>query len=113
VGGDVLVAEAEPLRARVVGGQLVLDRPGLLGPAPPAFGVDAAAERVHAGVQVRADPQAVQPHVVTGVHDRRDLVPRSERVLHPLQEPCPTDTADQHYYVHQTIVPQRQNMNAY
>ena len=73
VGGDVAVAEAEPRRVGAVGGQLVAHRPGLARPAPAALGVDAAAEGVHAGVEVGADAQAVQPDVVADVDHGGDL----------------------------------------
>ena len=53
-----------------------LNAPALLGPAPAAFRVDTAAERVHHAVQVRADSQPVQRDVVAGIHDRYDLVGR-------------------------------------
>jgi hypothetical protein len=41
--------------------------------APPALGVDAAAEGVHHGVEVGADLEPVHPDVVGGVGDHRDL----------------------------------------
>src|ERR1700677_1295553 len=41
----------------------------LPGPPPALLLVDAAAQRVHDGVQVRADPQSEQGDVVTGVPD--------------------------------------------
>ena len=52
-----------------VRGQFLLDRPGLAGPAPAPLRVDAAAQGVHHAVQVGADPQAVQGHVVADVDD--------------------------------------------
>ena len=57
VGGDVAVAEAEPVGHRAVGGQFLLGVPGFVHPAPPAVGVDAAPQGVHAGVEVGADAQ--------------------------------------------------------
>ena len=79
VGGDVAVAEPEPRRVGAVGLELLADRPGLLRAAPAALGVDARAEGVHAGVEVRADPQAVQPDVVADVDHRADRVARRRR----------------------------------
>ena len=73
VGGDVAVAEAEPGRLDAVRRQLLLDAPGLVAPAPAALGVDAVAEGVHHGVEVGADLEPVDPQVVGGVGDDRDL----------------------------------------
>ncbi len=73
VGRDVLVAEGEPVRRFPVGAELVLHRPGLLGAAPALLRVDAAAEGVHHGVQVRAHVQPEQRDVVAGVADHRHL----------------------------------------
>ncbi len=50
-----------------------LTLPGLVAPAPAALGVDAVAERVHHGVEVGADLEPVEPHVVGGVGDDGDL----------------------------------------
>jgi hypothetical protein len=110
VRGDVAVAEGEPRRLGLVGGQLLADRPRLPRPPPPALGVDAAAEGVEAAVEVRGDPQAVHPDVVADVHDGSHLVLRvvgagsdrrqAERGLHPEQEPGAPDPADQHRHLH-------------
>ena len=74
VGGQVAVAEAEPVRLHAVGGEFLLGVPGFVAMAPAALGVDAAAEGVHAGVEVRADPHAVHPCVVADVDDRGQFV---------------------------------------
>ena len=47
--------------------------PTLLVSTPAALGIDAAAERVHHGVEIGADPEPVQGDVVGGVHHDRDL----------------------------------------
>ncbi len=73
MGGDVLVAEAEPLRLHAVRGQFLLDQVLLAGPAPALLLVDAAAEGVHDGVEIRADPESEKGDVVTGVADDGDL----------------------------------------
>src|SRR5207237_878135 len=73
VGGEVLVAEREPVRAGAVGGEFGPDLMRLRVPPPALVLVDAAAQGVHDGVQVRADPQAEQRYVVARVPDDRDL----------------------------------------
>ena len=70
MGGQVAVAEPEPIRLHAVGGEFLLGVPGFVAVAPAAFGVDAAAEGVHAGVEVRADAHAEHPRVVADVDDR-------------------------------------------
>ncbi len=74
VGGDVAVAQAEPVRLRAVRGEFLLGIPRFADASPATLGVDAAAEGVHAGVEVGADAQAVHPDVVTDVDDRGDPV---------------------------------------
>ena len=74
VGGEITVAEAEPVRLHAVGGEFLLGVPGFVAMTPAAFGVDAAAQGVHAGVQVRADPHAVHPGVVADVDDGGQFV---------------------------------------
>ena len=71
VRGEVPVAQPEPLRLDPVGRELLLDREALIGPPPALLLVDAAAERVHDGVEVGADAEAEQGDVVARVHDRR------------------------------------------
>src|SRR5205823_13012349 len=73
VGGEILVTEREPVRAGAVGGQLGPDAERLPVPPPALVLVDAAAQGIHDGVQVRADPQAEQRDVVSRVPDDRDL----------------------------------------
>jgi hypothetical protein len=80
VRGQVAVAEAEPRLLHAVRRELLLGVPGLVGAAPAALGVDAAAEGVHHGVEVGADLQPVEPEVVGGVgHDRHVLPPARDR----------------------------------
>lgn len=74
VGGQIAVAEAKPVGVGAVGGQLFLGVPGLVRASPAALGVDAAAQGVHAGIEVRADPNAVHPGVVAHVDEGGDLV---------------------------------------
>ena len=77
VCGDVPVAEAEPGRLGAVGRELLLDRPGLAGAAPAALRVGAAAQGVHDAVEVGADPQPVQGHVVADVDHGGDVGARA------------------------------------
>ena len=72
VGGEVAVAEAEPLRHGAVRGELLLHGVRLVDAPPALLLVDAAAEGVHHRVQVGADPQAEQGDVVAGVADDGD-----------------------------------------
>ena len=76
MGGQVAVAKAEPIRLHAVGGEFLFGVPGFVAMTPAAFGVDAAAQGVHAGVEVRADPHAVHPGVVADVDDRGQFVIR-------------------------------------
>ena len=99
VGGEIPVTEREPVRARAVGGQLVPDAEGLLGPPPALLLVDAAAQRVHDGVQVRADPQAEQRDVVAGVPDDGDLGVRGG-LLQAAEEARGADAAREHGDAH-------------
>ena len=99
VGGDVPVAEGEPERLDPVRPQLVQHAPGLAGPAPAALGVGAAAEGVHHGVEVGADPQPVQGDVVGGVDDDRDVgvgVGRADTG----RETRPADTPGENHDLH-------------
>ena len=73
MGRDVAVAQAEPRRVHAVRLQLVLCAPRLVPAAPPAVDVDALAERVHHGVEVGTDLEAVDPQVVGRVGDDGDL----------------------------------------
>lgn len=72
VGGQIAVAEAEPVGVGAVGGELFLRMPRLVPPPPGAFFVDAAAERIHAGVEIGADPNAMHPGIVADVDDGAD-----------------------------------------
>ena len=76
VGGQVTVAQPEPVRLHAVRREFLLGVPGFVAVAPPAFGVDTAAQGVHAGVEVGADAHAVHPGVVADVDDRGQFVCR-------------------------------------
>ena len=76
MGGQVAVAEAEPVGLHAVGGEFLLGVPGFVAMAPAALRVDAAAQGVHAGVEIRADPHPVHPRVVADVDDRGQFVIR-------------------------------------
>ena len=77
VGGQVLVAQAEPrLAAVAVEGRH--GRPRLTGQAPARLGVDGTCQRVGDGVEVGADVQPVEHDVVAGVDDCRDLLGRHD-----------------------------------
>lgn len=69
MGGQVPVAEAEPVGLHAVAGQLLHGVPGFVAVPPAALGIDAAAQGVHAGVQVGADADPVHPGVVADVDD--------------------------------------------
>jgi hypothetical protein len=101
VGRQVAVAQPEPGRVGVVGGQFLLDRPGLAGPAPAPLLVDAAAEGVDDRVEIGADPQAVQRHVVAGVDDGGDLR-LGGRGAHPAEESSPSSPPGEHDDLHET-----------
>ena len=89
MGGQIAVAEAEPIRLHAVGGEFLLGVPGFVAMTPAALGVDAAAQGVHAGVEVRADPHAVHPGVVADVDDRGQFVIR----LRPFGKPAKPEQA--------------------
>ena len=86
------------------GRELLPHREGLVGPAPALLLVDAAAEGVHHGVQVGADPQPEQRDVVAGVADDGDLGVRDLRAQAP-QEPGGADSAGGDDDVHGGIIP--------
>ena len=72
--GEITVAEAEPVGLHAVGGEFLLGMPGFIAMAPAALRVDTAAQGVHAGVEVRADPHTEHPCVVADVDDRGQLM---------------------------------------
>ena len=107
--GQIAVAEPEPVGLHSIGGEFLLGMPGFVAVAPPALGVDAAAEGVHAGVEVGADANAVHPRVVADVDDRRSRMilwfpacelAEAEQVLDPQQESRTADSADQNGDLH-------------
>ncbi|GAA3303034.1 hypothetical protein GCM10020295_50560 [Streptomyces cinereospinus] len=99
VRGEVPVAQAEPLRPHAVRRELLLQVEGLVGPPPALLLVDAAAERVHHRVEVRADLQPEEVDVVTGVADDGDVRVR-HGPLQAAQEPGTTDAACQNHNAH-------------
>ena len=72
VGRDVPVAEAEP-RLLPIALEHRSGRPGLVAHPPAGGVVGQAGQRVHDGVEVRADEQAVELEVVAGVDDDGEL----------------------------------------
>src|SRR5205085_9822821 len=101
VRGDVLVAQAEPGGLGAVGGQLLLDRPGLPDPPPATLRIGAAAERIHDAVEVGADPQPVQRHVVADVDHRRHVRPQLKAYrAHAEQEARAADPAGKNHDPH-------------
>ena len=74
MGGQIAITEAEPIRLHAIGGQFLFGMPGFVAVAPAPVGINAAAQGVHAGVQVRADAHAEHPGVITDVDHRGQLV---------------------------------------
>ena len=72
VGGQVPVTQSEPVLAADAR-QLGQDVPGLAGHAPAGLAIVHAGQGVGHGVDVGADVQAVQHHVVAHVDQRRDV----------------------------------------
>ena len=99
VGGEVAVAEAEPLGSDAVRRELLLDREGLVRTPPALLLVDATAEGVHHGVEVGADLQPEQMDVVTGVADDRD-VRVGRGLLETAEETGAADAAGQNHNAH-------------
>ncbi|SKW69523.1 Uncharacterised protein [Mycobacteroides abscessus subsp. abscessus] len=65
---------------------------------PTALRIDRAAQGVHAGVQVRADPDTVHPGVVANVHNGVYLMLagiRSEQALDAEEEARSADATDE------------------
>ena len=106
VGREVAVAEPEPGRpARRSAASSSLTAKVSSAPAPALLLVDAAAEGVHHGVQVGADPQPEQRDVVAGVADHGDLGPAPARGAwaareQAAQEPGGADAAGRDDDVH-------------
>ena len=73
MGGQVLVAKAKPSGIDAVSGKFVFCGESFAFASPTAFGTDAAAEGVHHGVKIWADPHAVHPNIVTSVCDYGDV----------------------------------------
>ena len=90
---QVAVAEPEPVLTPE-SGQLVHDRPALTRHAPSGVPVVHAGERVGDGVEVGADVQAVQDHVVRHVDDPRDVGGRHD-AHEPREHPSGPDAAAQ------------------
>ena len=85
VGGEVLVAEAEP-RVLAVAGEGVDGGEGLAREAPAGVGVLGPGQRVGDRVEVGAHVETVEPVVVGGVHDDGD-VGRVDDLHQTAQEP--------------------------
>jgi hypothetical protein len=114
MGGQVAVAEAEPVGLYAVGREFLLGMPGFVAVAPAPFRVDSTAEGVHAGVEVRADPYTEHPRVVADIDDGRQLMlgivavwrgrgaklPKPQEVLHAQQEAGAAHSADQNRDLH-------------
>ena len=75
MGGQVAVAQAEPIWLNAIGGEFFLRVPGLIAMPPSAFVVDASAQGVHAGIEIRADAHAEHPRVVADIDDCAQLMP--------------------------------------
>jgi hypothetical protein len=92
VGGQVMIPEPEPSlpcgglgRSHVgVAVERVHGVPRLTGQAPSPFGIDGLGQGVGDGVDVRADVEAMEHHVIGGVHHSGDLG-RSENTGEPSQ----------------------------
>lgn len=112
MGGQVAVAESEPVGLHAVGGEFLFGMPGFVAMAPPALGVDPAAEGVHTRVEIGADPHPEHPRVVPDVDHRGQLVvgldlrgvraelSQPEQPLYAEQEACPAYAADQYRHLH-------------
>jgi hypothetical protein len=87
-----------------VGAQLGLDEMGLAGPPPALLLIDSAAERVHDGVEVRADVQAEQGDVISGVPDDCDVRLR-RRDPQPSKEPGTADSSGEQRDPHAPSLP--------
>ncbi|GAA5041611.1 hypothetical protein GCM10023318_00870 [Nocardia callitridis] len=78
VRGDIAITEAEPIRLRVVIRELFLGMPRFPETTPAAVGIYAAAQRVHASVEVGTNTKTVHPDVVTDIHDRGNIGVRKQ-----------------------------------
>src|SRR5699024_11584322 len=91
-----------------IGGELFLDREGLVASAPAPFLVDPSAQGVHHSVQIRTDPESEESDVITGVTDDCDgiacALPFGVRGTDPQsgfgtsQETCSADTTGRYDY---------------
>ena len=93
VRGQVAIAETKPVLAADPG-QLVHHRPALAGHAPSGLPVVHAGQGVRDRVEVGADVQAVQDHVVADVDDGGD-VGRGHDAHEPREHPGGPDAAAQ------------------
>jgi len=96
---EIPVAQREPLRACSVGGKFLADGKCLVRAPPALVFADAAAQRVHDRVQIRADPEAEQGDVIARVADDGDLSLRCGG-LEPAEEACGPDAARRHCDAH-------------
>ena len=106
---QITVAQPEPIRLHAVGREFLLGMPGFVAVPPTPFRVDAAAEGVHAGVEVGADAHPEHPRVVTDVDHRGQLMRRlvtaaelaeAEQMLYPEQEARASHAAHQYSDFH-------------
>ena len=110
VGGGVTITEPEPCGFHPIGGELFLDREGLVASAPAPLLVDPSAQGVHHRVQIRTDPEPEESDVITGVTDDCDgiacALPFGVRGVDPQsgfespQESCSADTTGRYDYPH-------------
>ena len=69
MGGEIFVAQPEPLGSNAIGGKFVLDDEGFALTSPAALVADPTAEGVHDRIEIRADLQSMESDVVAVVHD--------------------------------------------
>src|ERR1700739_3534734 len=110
MGGQVAVAEPEPVWLHAVAGQFLLRVPGFVRMPPAAVGVDSTAQCGHAGVKIGTDAHPVHPRVVADVDDRGEFpgavaavegeLTQPEQVLHAQEEARPPDAAHENGDLH-------------
>jgi hypothetical protein len=86
--------------------------PGFIAMAPAAFGVDPAAEGVHAGIKIGADTHAEHPRIIANIdhssHFMRFILmgitsfelPQAQQMLDAEQEARTSDAADENRDLH-------------
>ena len=111
MGRQVAIAQAEPVLAAQPP-QLVHDRPALAGHAPPGLTVVHPGQGVGDRVEVGADGEAVQLHVVADVDDRRDVAGRDDPHESGEHSSGPDAAAQGHQHVASIGAPGRQAVPA-